>query len=481
MAKLFKSIAVKLGLGFAAALIVFALAVGAVFTGLFKNYTLQLHKAQMQHTAQMIADNLSDGRGSGMMTGIYLRCISDITSGDVWIVDADKNLLTPSLPMGHGMMHHRRQYRMADLPPDAAGVIDQVMTGQTVFSEGFSDVLSQLTLTVGVPIKNHHGQIKGAVLLHSPVAGMNEAVSRGLLILASSLAIALAVAAVLASAFSYVFTRPLLKMKETALRLAKGDYKAQCKMERGDEIGELASALDTLSVRLDEAKRRSDALDKMRRDFTANVSHELRTPVTVIRGSLEALHDGIVTEPDKVRQYHEQMLSEAKFLERLVGDLLDLSRLQNADFKIEMHRAVLGDVISDVLRSAGRLAEAKQVKIHADIRCKDTCLLADYGRLRQMLMIVLDNAVKFSPENAVIDTTADENQIVIRDHGPGIDPQLLPHIFERFYKTRDERNKSGTGLGLAIAYQIARRHNIDVNAANCSDGGAKFTFTLPKK
>ena len=96
-----------------------------------------------------------------------------------------------------------------------------------------------------------------------------------------------------------------------------------------------------------------------------------------------------------------------------------------------------------------------------------------------MFLIVLDNAVKFSPKGSAIEVIYKDKKIVIRDHGNGIAPQLLEHIFERFYKTRDERNKNGTGLGLAIAHQIAMRHGIKITASNAFDGGARFTFELP--
>lgn len=469
------SIAWQLGVSFAAALLVFSLAVSVIFTALFKDYTLDIYRAQLQHSARAVAQSLS-GHHMGMMLNFYLHCIGDITNADIWIVDAEKNFIAPSSSMGHGMMHGRMPRRSTDLPPDAGKAVDDVLAGQEVFSEGFSSVFSETSLTAAVPITDSRGQVQGAVLLHAPVSGMTQTINRGLMILAASVGAALLIVLLLASALSYILTRPLLRMKETALQLAGGNYKAKCCLKRQDEIGDLANALDLLAQRLDEAKRRSDALDKLRRDFTANVSHELRTPVTVIRGSLEALKDGIVSEPDKVDQYYSQMLSEAKFLERLIGDLLELSRLQNPDFPIEMSTVAVKDVLHDALRSARAIAAAKQIRLQADIDDFNITMQGDYSRLRQMLLIVLDNAVKFSPDGAAVEITAGQDTVTIRDHGPGIAPELSEHIFDRFYKSRDERNKKGTGLGLAIARQIAGRHGISIKAANAPGGGACFYF-----
>ena len=105
----------------------------------------------------------------------------------------------------------------------------------------------------------------------------------------------------------------------------------------------------------------------------------------------------------------------------------------------------------------------------------------DYGRLRQMFLIILDNAIKFSFENNKVDVLAKNDTIIIRDYGIGINEKDLPHIFDRFYKTHGEHNKVGTGLGLAIAKQIAERHNIELIAQNNFDGGAKFIFKIPLK
>lgn len=127
-------------------------------------------------------------------------------------------------------------------------------------------------------------------------------------------------------------------MKKIAERLAERDYSARTNIKQNDEIGELARTLDILAERLELADAESQKLEKLRREFIANISHELRTPVTVIRGSLEALRDGVVTEKADVEEFHEQMYKESLFLQRLINDLLDLSRLQNTDFPIENHR-----------------------------------------------------------------------------------------------------------------------------------------------
>jgi signal transduction histidine kinase len=470
-------IARRLSLYFIVALLVFAIIVGAVFLFLFRNYTVSVHREKLRGYAESLASALS-GQGSGTGSdrlGPYLRFAGEVAEAEVWIVDENMELLTISRGQGMASGH----YNYAELPENAGELIDEVFEGETAFSEDFSGVLSGPTLTVGAPIIDSAGTVIGAVLLHSSVEGTAAAVNRGAWMLLGSLVLALIVALVLSVILSGSFTRPLSKMKATALRLADGDYSAQSGVRQTDEIGELSEVLDSLAVRLDEAGRESAKLETMRRDFVANVSHELKTPVTVIRGSLEALCDKVVTEPAKVDEYHRRMLDESKYLQRLVEDLLDLSSLQNADFRIEKQPVNLCDVLSDAVKSASSLARERNIEIRTDFQASCLLIRGDYGRLRQMFLVILDNAVKFSPSDASVDVTASEAQVIVRDFGPGIDPEHLPHIFDRFNKSRDERNKTGTGLGLSIAKQIAQRHGVALTARNHPEKGAEFVFELP--
>lgn len=484
-------IAVKLTAYFSAALLIFSVVIGSVFMGLFKNSAINTHKKEMESRALTIAETISElteGTGlnfgsipgrmmgmGGMMNmqgglGSYLRNLDEIAMADAWIVDENLNLLTT------GTMAYM-QFSYADLPEDADVVVRDVFNGDTTFSQGFSELLDTPTITVGTPIKSGN-EIIGALLIHSPVKGINDAVNSGYKILLSSIIVALVLSFALSAILAFTFTKPLKRMKNTASLLAEGNYNSKTGVKQNDEIGDLAKTLDILSERLDEASYESERLQKQRQDFITNISHELRTPVTVIRGSLEAICDGIVKEPAQIKDYHKQMLNESKSLERLVNDLLELSRLQNADFKIEMQEINLCDVLKDASRSASNLAKHKNIEIEYT-QDKDIFLInGDYGRLRQMFLIVIDNALKFSYENSKIYISLKDNSITIRDEGIGISSDDLPFIFDRYYRVKTVENKSGTGLGLTIANQIALRHNINISAVSDQSAGTSFIFEI---
>ena len=484
-------IARRLALYFAAALLLFTVVLGALFIALFRAETLSSEREALQARAVSIAgalasygvpgatteSNGSTGRGNGGMgggnmggTGAYLRFIDDIAMSDVWLVDTNFNLMTSSAIAG-------QTYNYADLPADAEKVIAAALQGTTTVSEGFTSLLQTPTLTVATPIQSN-GAIVGVVLLHEPVEGASKATWQGVGALAAALPVALVLAVLLSGFLAVSFTRPLSRMNASALRLSAGDYTAKTGVRQKDEIGTLANSIDQLSDRLLAAQSESERLEELRRSFVANISHELKTPVTVIRGSLEALCDGVVTDPVQMQSYHRQMLKESLFLQRLINDLLDLSKLQNTEFQIEMQPLNLCDILSDAVRSAEHLAQKKEIELQLQLDVLALPITGDYGRLRQMLLIVLDNAIKFSPPNSTVELALSNRVVSVTDHGKGIAADELPHIFDRFYKAASADNQTGSGLGLAIAKQIAERHGVAVAVTSTAGTGSRFTFTF---
>lgn len=477
-------IAFKLTLYFCAALLVFSVVIGGIFLSLFRSQITEAKKQQMLAQGEAVSAALSESimsprigamqRGPANMNrkenfNAYLRVLDDFSRDQVWIVDENLELITG--------VRAGRQYQYADLPPGAESIVKEVFDGETGFSQNFNALLDTPSLTLGVPIKLNNLVI-GALLLHAPVEGIRETTAQGIRIFLISIILALILSVLLTIPLALSMAKPLTQMKNTALSLAKGDYAVKTAVARQDEIGELASAIDTLSDRLRKAQQESDQLDQLRRDFVANISHELRTPITVIRGSLEALVDQVITQPEQVQSYYSQMLSESKYLESMVNDLLELSKLQNPDFHIEFEDINLCDVLTDAVRSAQQMARKKEVDLSLNMDQSFYTVQGDYARLRQMLMIVLGNAIKFSPPAGQVVVELKDKLIVIIDEGPGIAPDLLPHIFDRFYKVHSDENKEGSGLGLAIAKEISDRHQMAISVQIREEKGAEVQIHL---
>lgn len=487
-------IAARLIRYFTIPLLLFALTVGGVFIWSFSRYSTELHQQDMEDRAARIAGTMakyigeeesggalqeSDGNGKNAQNGMagygkYLSLLGDIAMGDVWLIDKQQNLIT------RGENHEPVSEK--ELPESAEEIIRKVLQGETAFSESFSGFLSEASLTVGVPITSSTGKVLGAVLLHSPIHGLEEARNQQMLVIVVSILAALLITVPLTVLLSMRFTKPLTKMKAVSARLADGDYHAKTQIDQKDEIGELAGSIDILSEHLNAAREQQRKTEQMRQIFFSNISHELRTPVTVMRGSLEALCDGVVHEPEKVREYHKQMLQESIHLQRLVNDLLELSRLQNTDFKMDMAQVNLSDVLRDVARSMRRMAEQKNITLRMLDLPASVPFFGDYSRLRQMFIAVIDNAVKFSPPEAEVivrcEWKAGSRAIAVTDHGPGIAKKDREHIFDRFHKAHTDENPQGTGLGLAIAKAIAERHQVTLEAESVP-GNTVFRFVLP--
>ena len=409
-----------------------------------------------------------------------MRMIEDIAMGEVWIVDAKTGNIV------QGRNEKGRSFSYLKLPPNAEETIKKAISGETTTTENFNDYLNENSITVAVPIKN--GQtIEGVVLLHSPVKYMSSALKSGIYTLIFSILVALILASISAVWLSISFTKPLNKIRDTTTELAKGNYEVTTQIKQSDEIGELAKSIDKLALQLDKSSKESERFEKMRQNFIANISHELRTPITVIRGSIEAICDGIISDPEQLKDYNEQILSDSIHLQRLVNDLIDLTKLQNTDFSIDKSTINLFEIINDAVRSMKQISTKKGVKINFSaenaIEENRYLFVGDYQRIRQMIIIVLDNAIKFSNENQKVDILLKKEnkkyELKICDSGRGIDPENIGEIFNRYHKSNTEENKNGMGLGLAIAKEIALRHNIEIFVKSVPNIKTVFTFLIP--
>ncbi|RDU22650.1 sensor histidine kinase [Anaerosacchariphilus polymeriproducens] len=466
-------ILMKLVAAFAVVMLLFSIVLGSVFLILFRNHTITINRTTMEQKAVSIASTLSSFQEGNRGYGAYLRFLDELAMAEVWIVDEHLNISVH----GHGM--HSANYQK--LPENAEEIVSRVFSGELTYGEEFSDLLGTNALTVGAPILDGE-RVIGAVLLHSPISGINAAVEQGILALIIGIGVALIFAGIAAALLSYRFTRPLAQMKTTALELADGNYVAQTGVCQQDEIGQLASVLDTLALRLQSAEAEQEKLNRLRENFVANVSHELRTPVAVLRGSLELLQDGTVNKPEEISDYYDQMLSESNHLERLVNDLLDLSRLQDEGFHLTISEVNLCDVVQDATRAIRRTALIKNITVAVEVPDTECLVMGDYDRIRQLLLILLDNAVKFSVEQGLIQvnlTKKDGFVLTVTDHGIGISPEDIPYIFDRFHKTHAKENKNGTGLGLAIANEIAKRHKASIHVES-NETETTFYLFLPE-
>lgn len=352
-------------------------------------------------------------------------------------------------------------------------------TKQTSIRIDYSAVHDCKQIAVATPVYGYNGEVAGTLFAFFPLQDEKEIVKSATSMIIISSVAAIIIAFLIAIPFASAISAPISSITRTALQLARGNYETKTEIQRKDEVGELAKAMDFLSDKLcsNEKERRNN--EQMRLDFFANVSHELRTPITVMKAYTESLADGVVSDEKKVKQYYSRMSEECNAMERLVGDLLILSKMQNPDFAIEKEPVNLQQVFSDIMRSGTAIAEKKGITIKLDTDDEPCIMNGDYARLRQMFMVILDNAIKFSNEGGTIYLglhTDTKITASIRDEGIGIDENELPFIFDKFYKSKLRQNAKGSGLGLSIAKYICLKHDGEIRIDSKKGEGTCFYF-----
>lgn len=247
-----------------------------------------------------------------------------------------------------------------------------------------------------------------------------------------------------------------------------------------DEIGQLATTFNTMLTELESSYRQVEQALLAQRRFVADASHELRTPLTTIRGNIELLRHEPPLEPVESREVLSDAKDEVERLIRLVNQLLVLARA-DAGRPLRQEPLPLRPLVADVYRQAKLLAPQRNIESNADL---DVGVLGDRDALKQVLLILVDNAVAHTPSSASICIrTAQQGgdiAISVRDSGPGIAPNLLPHIFERFYRGDISRSRGGTGLGLAIARELVQAQGGTIDVVSELGKGSEFRVYLKK-
>ena len=277
-----------------------------------------------------------------------------------------------------------------------------------------------------------------------------------------------ALAAAAAFVLARRIARPVGRVADAARSLAGGTYPDPIPLEGAAELATLAGAFNDLAVQLFQAR-------EAERNFLLSVSHELKTPLTAIRGYSEALRDGAVTVQDAT----ETVALEAARLERLVGDLLDLARMNRTDFSVHNSEIDLSEVADDAVRRYLPQADTFGVALTA-ITDGPAPALADADRVLQVVSNLVENALRLAPPDGEIRLVTAPGLLRVEDTGPGLKPEEHEHAFERFYlhERYGRERPVGTGLGLAIVKELTHAMGGNVEVASVPGGLTTFTVRL---
>jgi signal transduction histidine kinase len=294
-----------------------------------------------------------------------------------------------------------------------------------------------------------------------------------------SMAIALCLSGVVGLLLSRAIAQPLRRLTAAAGAVAQGQLDQQVPVRSRDELGRLSQAFNEMIARLRAARQ-------MEIDFVANVSHELRTPLTAVKGLVETLRDGAVDDHQVRDRFLETVEGETDRLIRLVNDLLLLSRADSEALDLQREPVDLAQLVRATASRLVTQAETKKLVLQVSVSPIAPLVWADPDRIEQVLLNLLDNAIKYSRPEGTVTISVDGGQggpalVQVRDEGIGIPAEDLPRIGQRFYRADKARSRpqGGSGLGLAIARALVQAHGGRLWLESQEGQGTVVTFTLP--
>ena len=350
--------------------------------------------------------------------------------------------------------------------------------GKYVETGNLSGALGERCFIVGYPI-DINGAQSGVVFASISLKQSNTYTTEIFKITLYAGLIVLLIAFISTYLASAQLTKPLRQMAAVVKRVESGDFSAKLSLERQDEIGLLADAINKMVISI-------GALEGMRREFISSVSHELKTPMTTISGFIDGILDGTI-KPEEQSKYLRIVSDETKRLSRLVNSMLQLSRLESEEMKLNKTTFNISDMIISVFLSFEQKIDEKNLTISGLDLLQPISITADKDLVYQVVYNLTENAIKFSNEGGEISVVCGANKqnvnFSIKNTGDGLNSQEMVKIFDRFYKTDRSRSKdkTGMGFGLYIVKTIINLHNGKINVSSALGEYTQFDVTLPDR
>jgi two-component system phosphate regulon sensor histidine kinase PhoR len=365
--------------------------------------------------------------------------------------------------------------------------------------QGRTGTSIRMSPTVGLNFLYVAGPVpEGAARLALPLRAVDEQLTLIRKRLLGYTALAFLPAILLAALFARRVSRRLGAIIDFASRLSQGDFSARLEKTGNDELGILARQLNETGAKLqamfEELEREHSELEKLervRKDFVVNVSHELRTPLASIQGYAETLLDGAIDDEENNIRFLNIIRQNAERLTRLTADLLTLSRIELKSERLQPAAYRLQPLLEDCVGAMLPIADKRNILLAIEPMDENAEVFCDAEAVRQIVSNLLDNAIKYTPEDGTVTVTAvrlpaapprpELFEVSVTDTGIGIPAEELPRLFERFYRVDKARSRElgGTGLGLAIVKHLVRAHGGDVHVRSTPNAGSTFSFTLP--
>ncbi len=358
-------------------------------------------------------------------------------------------------------------------------LVDSIISGdnkETMSTMG--ELFDSRQLFHGTPIYNGSSEVCGVLFSISTDSSLTELSTVMIKTVITAMLWVMAAALITVFYMSRRITAPLKRISKAAREYAKGNFSVRVPVKGIDEIAQLSESFNTMAQELENH-------EKTRSAFIANVSHDLRTPMTSISGFIDGMLMGAIP-PEKFSHYLNLVATEVKRLSRLVSTLLDISRFEAGETKLNITEFDVCEMARQIVLSFEKKIEDKKLEVDFDWDSFNINVKADKDKIHQILYNICDNGIKFSKDGGKYIVSVKEKGkqvfVSIYNEGPGISPQDLPFIFDRFYKSDKSRglDKTGVGLGLYISKTIIKAHGQEIWAKSAYGDYSEFVFTLEK-
>lgn len=356
-------------------------------------------------------------------------------------------------------------------------VTEPVLRGKQFISmNAYRDQYGDNYLTVASPLITD-GEIFGGVVFNQRIPEIKSVYAFVANRIIYVLMLVMLLSFILFGFLSIKVTSPIRRISAAVKEFSKGNFKKRVEYSSKNELGELARNINDMASSLDN-------LETSRKGFISDVTHELRTPLTTISGFVGGIIDGTIPK-ESHNEYLEVVLSESKRLSRLISNLVQVTKMENGEIKPDRTNFDISELVRQTLIKFEMIITPKNIDVSLNIPEGKVVVNADKDKISQVLINLINNAVKFTPEDGklVIDITIkkDKAYISVENSGPGIDENDLKYIWDRFYKGDKSRgeDRTGMGLGLYIVKRIIDLHDENITVTSIKDKKTTFEFTLP--
>ncbi len=445
---------------------------GATFLWQTYNYTLGQTQDKLKEQAIQLSEMTSVyiSNNTNAVQRMYYMTLNDFVSeNNSYVVLANTNGQVVFCFDKSGFLDTADAYVSDD------ALYSSLNKGEYMGIGNFSGSNDDVYYICGQPVVNTDGLTVGVVFISAPATSALEILDKEQRFFFLTAIVVLFLGFIVSYFVARSMSNPLKKMQLATKAYAKGDFSVRVDDSGDDEIGELARSFNQMCESLEH-------LDSLRSQFVANVSHELKTPMTTISGFIDGILDGTIPD-DKQRDYLNIISNETRRLSRLVVRMLEASRIQSGEVKLKPTRFNLTDMLCQTLIGFEQRINDNNINVEVNFESENIFVYADSDNIAQVVYNLIDNATKFTSKDGTLTLTVSltdkKAYVKVSNEGQTIAPNVLPHIFERFYKADQSRGNDvgGAGLGLFLCKSILNMHGEDIYATS-EDGLTEFVFTL---